>query len=180
MSSRLISKLPASRLGTLAAGLALGVLLTLAGQQAIAPATARLQPGVAPSAVTTRTPLSGAYRAQVLKVIDGDTIEARIHVWMGQEVVTRVRLVDIDAPEFASGCAEERLRAGGAQTRLAALVGPGPVVLADIRPDKYFGRVVGRVLLEDGRDASRVLLAEGLARPYRGGPRGGGCADAIR
>jgi micrococcal nuclease len=154
----------------LAAGFGLGAALTLAVQAVVTPASARLdQPQQA--AVSPRTPLNGAYRATILKVIDGDTVEARIHVWMGQEVVTRLRLLDIDAPEFSSGCAEERRLAGGAQTRLAQLVSGGPVLVADVRPDKYFGRVVGRLVLADGRDAGAALLAEGLARPYRGGAR---------
>jgi len=32
------------------------------------------------------------YPAEVLRVIDGDTFEARLHVWRGFEVNTRVRL----------------------------------------------------------------------------------------
>lgn len=125
--------------------------------------------------VTTRTPLVGSYRAQVLNVIDGDTVEARVHVWMGQEVITRVRLKDIDAPEIAGACAPERLQAMKARDRLAVLVqGPG-VVLAEVRPDKYFGRVVAHLVMSDGQDAGAILLAEGLARPYRGGRRESWC-----
>lgn len=127
------------------------------------------------SMVGTRTPLAGAYRAQVLKVIDGDTVEARVHVWMGQEVVTRVRLKNIDAPEITGACGPERDRAIAARDRLDGLVrGPG-VVLADIRPDKYFVRVVSRIVLADGQDAGAILLAEGLARPYRSGRRESWC-----
>ncbi len=125
--------------------------------------------------VTGRTPLAGAYRAEVLTVIDGDTIEARVHVWMGQEVVTRVRLKDIDAPEIKGACGPERDSALAARDRLAALVIGQPVLLSEIRPDKYFGRVVGRIVLADGADAGGSLLAEGLARPYRGGRRQGWC-----
>jgi micrococcal nuclease len=125
--------------------------------------------------VNTRTPLAGTYRAQVLHVIDGDTVEARVHVWMGQEVVTRVRLKDIDAPEITGACGPERERAVAARDRLDVLVrGPG-VVLADVKPDKYFGRVVARIVMADGQDAGAVLLTEGLVRPYRGGRRESWC-----
>jgi endonuclease YncB( thermonuclease family) len=34
----------------------------------------------------------------VLRVIDGDTFEARIRIWPGHDVTTKVRLRDIDAP----------------------------------------------------------------------------------
>ena len=126
--------------------------------------------------VTGRTPLAGAYQAQVLTVIDGDTIEVRVHVWMGQEVVTRVGLKDIDAPEIKGACGQERDVALAARDRLAALVSGQPVLLTEIRPDKSFGRVVGRIVLVDGVvDAGGSLLAAGLARPYRGGRRQGWC-----
>jgi hypothetical protein len=38
------------------------------------------------------------YRADVLRVIDGDTFEARIRIWSGFEITTRVRLRAIGAP----------------------------------------------------------------------------------
>ncbi len=157
-------------------GLGLGIALTLVLQAVVSPAAARIEPS--PPGVTPRTPLGGSYRSQVLKVIDGDTLEARVHVWMGQELITRVRLLDIDAPEFGGACAEERRLAGGAQTRLAELVGAGPVLLADVRPDKYFGRVVGRIILPRRAGCRRGAARRGPARPYRGGARASWCGLA--
>lgn len=130
-------------------------------------------------AAGTRQALAGAYWARILNVIDGDTVEARVHVWMGQEVVTRVRIRDIDAPEPSGACAAERDLAREARARLIALAGEGRVILSDVGPDKYFGRVVGRIILPDGRDAGRLMLDAGLARPYRGGRRGGWCEPAL-
>jgi micrococcal nuclease len=162
---------------TLYAGFAAGVVIgTLATTllSGVPQATARGDVAAMPI-VNTRTPLAGAYRAHVLKVIDGDTIEARVHVWMGQEVVTRVRLKDIDAPEMTGACGPERERAIAARDRLDTMVsGPG-IVLAEVRPDKYFGRVVARIVMADGRDAGATLLSEGLARPYKGGRRESWC-----
>lgn len=156
-----------------AAGVVSGAML-MALLLGVPQATARGDMAAMP-VVKTRTPLAGTYAAQVLKVIDGDTVEARVHVWMGQEVITRIRLKDIDAPEIAGACGPERDKAIAARDRLEALVtGPG-VVLAEIRPDKYFGRVVARIMMADGHDAGGVLLAEGLARPYRGGRRDSWC-----
>jgi len=139
---------------------------------------ASVEPG-ASARIGARTPLAGAYRAQILAVIDGDTLDAKVHVWMGQEVVTRIRLLDIDAPELGGGCQREKVLARAARDRLAALLVDatphGSVTLVDVRPDKYFGRVVGRVLRPDGLDLGKALVAEELARPYRGGRRGGWC-----
>ena len=35
----------------------------------------------------------------VVRTIDGDTFEARVHLWPGLDMTTRVRLRGIDAPE---------------------------------------------------------------------------------
>jgi len=109
-----------------------------------------------------------------VKVVDGDTVEVRVHVWLGQEVNTRVRLLGIDAPETAGACWPERVQAVAARDRLAALVGEGPVTLVDLRPDKSFGRVAGRVLTGAGDDQGAMLIREGLARPHAGGRRKAG------
>ena len=106
-----------------------------------------------------------------MKVVDGDTVEVRVHVWLGQEVITGLRLLGIDVPEIAGACGPERSQAIAARNRLAALMGDGPVTLGDLRPDKYFGRVVGRVLTGAGDDAGAMLVREGLAWPYSGGTR---------
>jgi endonuclease YncB( thermonuclease family) len=41
----------------------------------------------------------GAHLAEVLEVLDGDTFDARVHVWPGLDITIRVRLRGIDAPE---------------------------------------------------------------------------------
>ena len=40
-----------------------------------------------------RMRLPGPFPAEVLGVIDGDTFEARVTIWLGHEVTTRVRLL---------------------------------------------------------------------------------------
>jgi micrococcal nuclease len=154
-----IAKLTAAAVFT--GGVACGVWIA---PRVLSPVQARGDAAAAAVHVQPRTPLAGAYRAQVTAVIDGDTVEARIHVWMGQEAVTRIRLAGIDAPEMGGACAAEQQLARRARERLAALVQPGAVVITDVRPDKYFGRVVARLLLADGRDAGDILVQEELVR----------------
>lgn len=106
----------------------------------------------------------GAYRAEVLRVIDGDTLEARVTIWLDQTVTTRVRLRDVDAPELNGACPGERQAAEAARTALAAFVGVRPIILSDIGRDKYGGRIVARVSTTDGSDAGRTLVGAGHAR----------------
>src|SRR5215216_3144877 len=60
------------------------------------------------------------YSAEVLRVIDGDTFEARVRIWPGLDVTTKVRLRNIDAPELKARCTEEQMRAEAARDRLIA------------------------------------------------------------
>ena len=41
----------------------------------------------------------GRHSVDVVRTIDGDTFEARVHLWPGLDMTTRVRLRGIDAAE---------------------------------------------------------------------------------
>jgi endonuclease YncB( thermonuclease family) len=140
-------------------------------------------PAVAPTPDTppeARPPRGARYPAEVLRVIDGDTVEARIAIWLGQELVTKVRLRGIDAPELAGGCASERELAISARDRLTALIGARAVTLQEVGPDKYHGRVVARLVTADGLDAGTALMADGHAVMWTGRRQGQWCALAAR
>ena len=127
--------------------------------------------------------LSGPIGAQVLRVLDGDTLKVRARIWLGQDVETRVRLSGIDAPELRGACPHERELAVRARAYLVARLGSGEgrrarVNLYDIRLGKYGGRVLARVLTENGEDLGDSLLVAGLARPYTGSGRRAWCGAA--
>jgi micrococcal nuclease len=128
-----------------------------------------------------RARLAGPYQAQVLHVIDGDTFAARITVWLGQDIVTLVRLRGVDAPEMHGRCRQERARAHEAKRVLAEFLASGTLYLRDIGQGKYAGRTIAEVhvVAADGKfagEAGAMLLAGGYARPYRGGHRNSWCA----
>ena len=129
--------------------------------------------------------LAGPVPAEVISVIDGDTIEVRALIWLGQVVSTRVRLAGIDAPELRGKCARERALAERARAYLLARLGGrledgdrAWVRLRDIRYGKYAGRVLARVETAGGEDLGRRLMAAGLARPYAGRARASWCEEA--
>lgn len=119
--------------------------------------------------------LRGRHPAEVTRVIDGDTFEARVHVWPGIDITTRVRLRGIDAPEFNARCMEERVRAEAARDRLAALLDEGEVFVSRVGLGKYGGRVLAAAATRKTPDVSSALLQAGLARAYDGGRRDGWC-----
>ena len=125
----------------------------------------------------SRRTIAGPVRAHLVRVVDGDTIEVLARIWPDHFVETLVRLADIDAPELRGRCAEEIAQAERAKSRLAALLQGGRLDLVDVHYGKYAGRVVARVLTEDGRDVAKILLAEKLVRPYSGGRREPWCAQ---
>jgi endonuclease YncB( thermonuclease family) len=128
-----------------------------------------------------QAPLSAMYYpAEVLRVIDGDTFEARVRIWPGQDVTTRVRLRGIDAPEMRARCLDEERGALAARDALAAILAQGGVGVSKVGPDKYGGRIVAAASTRKTADVSGALLAAGLARPYDGGRREGWCGESAR
>jgi endonuclease YncB( thermonuclease family) len=112
----------------------------------------------------------------VIRTIDGDTFEARVHLWPGLDLTTRVRLRGIDAPELKASCPQELQMAEAAGTALRGLLGEGEVTIYNIGPDKYNGRVVADAATKRTDNISAALIAGGHVRSYRGGHRIGWCA----
>jgi endonuclease YncB( thermonuclease family) len=128
--------------------------------------------GVATSRATSgRYHIAGPVEAQLVSVIDGDTLMVNARPWPQQTISVLVRIRGIDTPELHAKCSDVRELALAARDVLAEALatGDGRLSLTDISGDKYFGRVVADVAYDNGRDAASVMLAAGLARPYDGG-----------
>lgn len=93
-------------------------------------------------------------------VVDGDTFRM---------AGVRIRIADIDTPETHPARCPEEARLGRAATRrLQVLLNSGAVTLHPIdRDTDRHGRKL-RLVEVDGRGVGDMLVAEGLARPYRG------------
>jgi endonuclease YncB( thermonuclease family) len=126
-----------------------------------------------PAAISIR----GAYAAEVLRVIDGDTFDARVQVWPGLAMTTKVRLRGIDAPELNGRCADERSKGEAARAALAAILAQPDLLVFHVTLDKYGGRVLAAAATAHTPDVSLALLNTGSARPYAGGRREPWCAS---
>ena len=111
----------------------------------------------------------------VIRTIDGDTFEARVHLWPGLDLTTRIRLRGIDAPELKAACPQELQLAEAAGNALRGVLGEGEVTIYNIGPDKYNGRVVADAATRRTDNISAALLAVGHVRSYGGGRRSGWC-----
>ena len=155
---------------TFAAGLTAGAL--------IAPVSASRGDAVAASQTRGRrepASLRSGHPAEVVRVIDGDTFEARVRIWPGMDVTTRVRLRGIDAPELHARCDDERVKALAARDALARLLAEGSVGISRIGQDKYGGRVDADVSTARTPNVSEALFDGGYARRYSGGRRASWC-----
>lgn len=93
-------------------------------------------------------------------IVDGDTF------WLEGE---KIRIADINAPEtHEASCPAERALGKRATRRLAELLGSGGFTLEiEGRASDRYGRAL-RVVRRDGRSLGAMLVAEGLAEPWRG------------
>ena len=103
------------------------------------------------------------YPARIERVIDGDTVVARLSLGLGVELLQHVQLAGINAPERPTAAGkqarayiEERLL----HRQVTLSVNPQ-------RPRDSFGRVLAVVDM-DGSNFNQELLDEGLAVAYSG------------
>ena len=119
--------------------------------------------------------LPGPVAADVIRVIDGDTLALRARIWIGIDIVVNARIRGIDAPELRGRCDAEKAKAEAARARLVALADGRTVRLRRVENDKYAGRVIADIVTDDGTDLAAAMLESGLARPYDGGGRAPWC-----
>jgi endonuclease YncB( thermonuclease family) len=162
-----------------AAGCVGGGLIVLTVQSRPAPASV---PGAAggdtrPAIAPTASARVGTHPAEVLRVIDGDTFEARVHVWPGLDITTKVRLRGVDAPELKARCPAERAMAEAARDALRDMLAEGAVGIAAVTPENT-AAASSPTPTRSVASVSAELRAKGLARSYGGGSRRGWCDEA--
>lgn len=120
-------------------------------------------------------PTADAQEWRITRIYDGDTFYVEVPDLPNEIGKIGVRIRGIDTPEIGSKakCGWERRRGSEARARLIELL-KAPIEYRDLRWDKYGGRVDATVIA-GGADVARVLIEEGLARPYSGGKRRGWC-----
>jgi len=119
--------------------------------------------------------IKGPISGDVLQVIDGDTLTVNIHVWLGQNIQTKLRIDGIDTPEIHGKCLSEKARAQKAKQIVIDLVKNNKIEVYNIRNGKYAGRVLAKVKTSDGIDIGSYMIKKGLARSYHGKKRQGWC-----
>jgi micrococcal nuclease len=109
------------------------------------------------------------YRAQCVKVVDGDTFDFDVDLGFKIHYTMRVRLKDIDTAEKNSKLAAEREHARQAtEICVGLLLGAGDGETVTLRTEKdrlgIYGRYTASVQLSDGRDLAALLSSAGMAK----------------
>jgi micrococcal nuclease len=115
-----------------------------------------------------RNIVEGPVEAELISVIDGDTLLVNARPWPQHSIAVLVRIRGIDAPEMKSKCEASRRAAERAKQALSHLA-TGRIRLTNISGDKYFGRIVADVTAEGDTDIGAAMVGTGLARIYDGG-----------
>jgi micrococcal nuclease len=107
------------------------------------------------------------YNAKLIRVIDGDTIDALIDLGFDVWIKKRIRLYGINTPETRTRDLEEKKAGLAAEERLIALLweSDNEFVLESHGVGKY-GRCLG-VLFIGETNINTLLLSEGLAEEYK-------------
>ena len=114
------------------------------------------------------------YRAKVIRVIDGDTVDVDIDlgfgIWQKNE---RVRIMGIDTPESRTRNKIEKKFGLAAKAKLQSLLGKDTVLKTTINKKGVdmkgkFGRVLGDFLIDD-KSVAKIMCETGHAVSYFGG-----------
>lgn len=85
------------------------------------------------------------YEGRVIRVIDGDTIDARIELGFGISINRRIRFYGVNAPETRTLNLDEKARGLRVKDRLSSVLSDGDVIKLKVKGTGKFGRVLGIV-----------------------------------
>ena len=117
------------------------------------------------------------YKVNILRVVDGDTVDVDIDLgfgmWLRKE---RVRVMGIDTPESRTSDKMEKIFGLAAKNRLISLLGAEAILHTQVSKKGEdmkgkFGRVLGNFVSLNGEKCAAVLVREGHAVAYQGGSK---------
>ena len=115
------------------------------------------------------------YSAEVLRVVDGDTVDVLIDCGFSTFRKERVRLYGIDAYESRTRDKEEKKLGLAAKARLQELIkntAKKVIIKTELDKKGKYGRILGIIWDENKKkNFNNMLVSEGHAKKYLGGRR---------
>lgn len=111
------------------------------------------------------------YKAKLIRVIDGDTIDAEIDLGFSVFVKQRIRLYGIDTPTSRSKNEEEKILGLGSKQCLTELLTSEFIVETILNKRGKFGRILGIIYsidpeTQETTNINDTLVERGFANPY--------------
>jgi len=109
------------------------------------------------------------YKAKLLRVVDGDTIDCIIDLGFDILLKERIRLKGIDTPEVRTRDLEEKKRGFAAKERVEEVFQGSDefTIITEMGKKGKYGRILGTVMLPDRKvSLNQMLLDEGHAEVY--------------
>lgn len=112
------------------------------------------------------------YKARLIRVIDGDTVDAEIDLGFGVYMKQRVRLYGVNTPASRAKNSDERELGLASKQRLTEILTKEFIIETILNKRGKFGRILG-VLYTEEADGTRTninqkLVSEGFAKEYFG------------
>lgn len=105
------------------------------------------------------------YKAMITRVVDADTVDAKVDVGFGITMSQRFRINDYDAPEtFRPRNEAEKLHGTEATNRAIELLVGKDILLKSTKVAGIYGRFGASIWLEDGRNYAEVMISEGFSK----------------
>ena len=111
------------------------------------------------------------YKVEILRVVDGDTVDVRMDLGFNVWHKCRVRLMGINAPESRTRNLEEKARGLAAKDWLINILesAQSEIEMQSHGVGKY-GRVLGELYINEV-NLNQLMVEEGHAELYDGGKR---------
>ena len=119
------------------------------------------------------------YKAKLVKVVDGDTIDVTIDLGFDVSVKKRVRFEGINAPESRTRDLKEKALGLAAKERVKAILAENPCFTLESAELGKYGRVLGKIhvtMLDGDESFTQICLNDQLIKEkhavaYFGGKR---------
>jgi len=108
---------------------------------------------------------------EVIKVVDGDTVDVVFDLGFSMFSKQRVRLDGIDTPETHTTDEEEKRMGMEAKAFVENWVASHKKIKAVTSKDDKYGRILAKLYAENGGCLNEIMVAKGYAWGYDGGTK---------
>jgi micrococcal nuclease len=101
------------------------------------------------------------YKAKIIRVVDGDTVDAEVDLGFHVVITMKFRLAGINAPEMKTAEGKK------AKSALISVIEGKTVKILTIKDkQEKYGRYLAIILENDKNNVNNWLVEQGLATPY--------------